>query len=210
MRSLDVLTFEQSVESSLLHRRGTFLLTKASGAKRKHLCATRVGVGDVFIRARRGWGASFCFITQISGSSRGRKQNWNVPFGALFRFFCLWFCCQNDSLCRETDGRRLGPEGGVWAHRPFLSLVNSNPAWISWLKRPLLGALPAGRGLGDGPREGLLCWEGELPRPHQGWWWVHCRGLKLRSSPGRGKLGLDKSTLGVNSPKLNAGSKCGC
>ena len=49
MCSLDVLTFEQSVESSLLRRQGTFLLTRASGAKRKHLCATRVGGGDVFI-----------------------------------------------------------------------------------------------------------------------------------------------------------------
>ena len=35
----------------------------------------------------------------------------------------------------------------------------------SWLKRPLLGALPAGGGLGDGPREGLLSWEGEILGP---------------------------------------------
>lgn len=50
--------------------------------------------------------------------------------------------------------KRLGPEGGVLAHRLFLeggSFVNINPASFSWLKPPpLAAALPAGRGLWDG------------------------------------------------------------
>ena len=70
--------------------------------------------------------------------------------------------------------KRLGPEGGVLAHRLFLeggSFVNLNPASFSWLKPPPLAALPAGsEASGTVPPEDLLRRDDETHRPQQGCW----------------------------------------